>query len=510
MKPGFLAPIISIAVGVVLAAAPPRKSPVITRGFTGTYIEDLEFVERGPFANHLIAVEGDGIYGAPLPAAGRGALRKLVDFRGVLTVLPRGIAYIETERAFVVLDGSACTNLVLFDAGSGRMSGRRTIQHLNGFAPGYCEGLAAIPPSSPQFDGDLLVAAMDTAASTARIEVVRPDGQVVQEIIPPQPAASNVISGISFQSPDTIVAGVTYNNGAPAQLWTLSLAGVEIAPRVTLNQGIIEGIAHAPDGRVFVTGLRADIHAFDLSLQPLPSGDRDYQLGLGWIAPRGIAWDSSIQRLLVNVAPADGAAQFRSVHALSPSFDAAPVVFDFSISGTPGAPQSLTYLPGENLVGLANSQALAARRRLYLFGGGAPAGAVTFGDPAVRPLKVEYLPATNEFAVRTAVDATKVGIYTRTGAFVRQFDPRPAGVDSVGSFAFFTTAEGAERLLFLMSNDQAVVTDLSGSAISTFNWRTTLGIIEPNDLASFTSGPYAGAFAVTETSPGSVTIFRLP
>ncbi len=500
-----------------VSAAPPRGPRVLTRAFTGTYIEDITIVSRGPFSNFLVAVEGDGIYGAPLAAptdraGGQRALRQLVDFQGTLSSLPRGVAYLDSARAFVAADVS-CKEIDFFDAGSGRLASRRQMQRPVGFAPTYCEGLAAIPASASQFGGDLLLVAMDQALSEAYLEVIRPDGQVVREIVPPAPARTALIGGVLFQGTDTIRIGVNYANGSASELWTLDLAGNETALPLLLNHsfddGILEGIAEARDGRMFVTGVRSEIHVYDDLFRPRPAADRDYQLGLGFIAPAGIAWNASTGRLLVNVS--DGTSVARTVQALSPTLDAASPVVDFSLSGTP-APQAvrgMTYLPTEQLLAVANMNAQA--RRVHLFEGGTPAGDVRFGTaPYERPLNVEYLPLTNEFAVRTATDATTVKIYTRTGAFVRQFDPRPIGVSSVGDFAYFTTSSGAGRLLFLMSGEQGVVTDLSGNRLETFNWRTTLGLIEPNHVTRITSGPYTGAFAAAESAPGSVTIFTIP
>ena len=57
--------------------------------------------------------------------------------------------------------------------------------------------------------------------------------------------------------------------------------------------------------------------------------------------------------------------------------------------------------------------------------------------------------------------------------------------------------------------DSWVLLDLDGNVLSRFNWREKLGLIEPADVNYISSGPYAGSFAVTEYSPGTVTIFSL-
>jgi hypothetical protein len=532
----WLAGVCSVVVGVGFAAvAAPRSQHtsnpnVLTRFFTGTYIEDITYVTRGAFAAHLAMVQGDGLYTIPLNAVGSGALKKLIDFRGLLTAVPRGIAYISRERVHAMLDGQGCDQLVIFDD-NGRFVERRQIKHLNGYVPNYCEGLAYIPDTSPDYPGHLLLAVNEPVGVSPlpdnykqRVEVLRTDGQVVREVFPRQPelARFDTIFGVTFKAPDDILISVNLFDGT-GELWTLTFDGLQDATPVTLTQGIVEGLIQVPDGRIIATGVSSDLHAFDASLQPVPGWHRDFQLGQpNGITPNGIAWNPTAETLLVNTS--DLVSPFRTIQAFSPAAGtgSASLFLDFTTNQIFG-PRGLTYLASDGLLAVANTVAGPAGppppqwplRRIYLFdGAGTLAGKVALQPPGggapERPALIEYLPTTNEFAVRTMADATRVQIFSRMGIFVRSFDPRPDDVASVGSFAYFTGADGSGRLLFIMSNDQGAVTDLNGHILMTFNWREALGLIEPHELAYMASGPYAGAFAVTELTPGIVTIFTLP
>jgi len=520
----------SVVVGVGLAAVAAPRSPhtqnpnVLTRFFTGTYIEDITYVTRGAFAAHLAMVQGDGLYTIPLNAVGSGALKKLIDFRGLLTAVPRGIAYIEKERVHAMLDGQGCDQLVIFDD-NGRFVERRHITHLNGYAPNYCEGLAYIPDTSPVYPGHLLLAVNEPVGVSPlpdnykqRVEVLRTDGQVVREVFPLSLTDNDTIFGVTFKAPDDILISVNLFDGTPdgtgtGQLWTLTFDGLQDASPVTLTQGIVEGLVQVPDGRIIATGLSSDLQAFNASLQPVPGWHRDFQLGQpNGITPYGIAWNPTSETLLVNTS--DLESPFRTmILAFSPAAGtgSASLFLDLATDQI-STSRGLTYLASEGRLAVANTVRLPlGRRGIYLFdGAGALREQVRLGNSLERPALIEHLPTTNEFAVHTMTDATRVQIFTRNGSFVRSFDPRPEDVASVGSFAYFTSADGSGRLLFIMGNDQGAVTDLNGHILKTFNWREALGLIEPHELAYMTSGPYAGAFAVTELTPGIVTIFTLP
>ena len=61
-----------------------------------------------------------------------------------------------------------------------------------------------------------------------------------------------------------------------------------------------------------------------------------------------------------------------------------------------------------------------------------------------------------------------------------------------------------------------IVTDLDGNSrrldgtlFGEFNSRVKFGLITRNDIAAITSGPDAGAFAITDSSGGEIVIFRM-
>ena len=68
----------------------------------------------------------------------------------------------------------------------------------------------------------------------------------------------------------------------------------------------------------------------------------------------------------------------------------------------------------------------------------------------------------------------------------------------------------------LLSGSRVIITDLNGNSrnangflLGEFNSRVKFGLITRSDIAAITSGPLAGAFAVTDGTGGEVVIFRL-
>ena len=493
--------------GLAFVAAQPerRGSPVevLARGFVGTYIDDITFTGHGPHGNEIVAAMGDGLYGMPVNSRSGASLRKIVDFRTQIARLPSGLTSIEDQQVFAAREGSTCASLLIFNP-AGRLVERRAIHRLAGSAPPYCEGLAYIPRTSPVYPGHLLSATMDAHGGPSRIEILTTDGQVVHEIQQIDPADPFSIGGVSFLRPDRILIGVNFRDKY-SEIRTIDFSGAEVAPRAIVDHDFIEGLAQVADGRIFATFPPATLHAYDENLQRLPADDRDYQLGFGLVGAGGITWDPDTNRLLVSVR--DGIFGTRTIHAFPDTLDSATQVVDLRERSIVN-PGGLTYLAPEGLTAVANSSPLALQRRIYLYAGDAPAGEVALST-GERSAALEYLPRSHEFAVRVLNDPTRVRIFTRHGVLVRLFDPRPPGVDAVGTFAHFEDATGAGRLLFMMSGDRGVVTDLAGTRIAEFNWRTDLGVMSAVDVTYITSGQYAGAFAVTEGQTGSITFFRL-
>lgn len=478
---------------------------VLQRTRLGNNTEDITFVPTGPFASHIAILDGHEVLGIPAEGGGESVVRKLFDLRSLpLRGWPRGIAYIESEQLFALVDPGQTSKLFVVDH-LGNPRETRTIRYLSGFTPVHLEGMVYLPPDAPVFPDRLLLVAYSPAFEP-RIQVLRPDGEVVAEIFPESPVGSSFIAGLAFLAPDRLLVGIDDT------IWTLDLFGKIVdGPKTLPEAGSIEGLIQLRNGRVVAVDYSAGtLFFFDESLSRLPEEDRNYKIGLGLSLPRGQAWNTETTEYVTHFLIRFGAPAQRAMAAIAPSLDAARQLTDLTAAGFV-RPRGMAYLPDENLIALAHQR--VPRAILLYDGSGNPAGEV---DLTVlgQPMGVTYIPGRREFAVIVREQPRKIHILTRSGFPVRTIDLTPTGVTvREGGIEFFNPAHPSGGQFMILdasfTTHRALITDFNGNVLGEFNYRTGLGLLTPLDLTAITTGAQAGAFAITDPENSEIVIFRL-
>ncbi|HKP87578.1 MAG TPA: hypothetical protein VJZ26_15870 [Blastocatellia bacterium] len=507
--------LLSALFALLLAATDAAAQRVLKQAQIGGYSEDITYVTSGRLKDSIIMLDGYDVYAVPKKA--RDPLEKLFDVKAPeIDTNPNGIAYIESEGLFAVNNVTQPTKLFFFDQ-NGAFKGSRPIKYLNGYAPQHMEGMGYIPPNSPTFPDHIVMGVLDTLSGPSRIEVVRRDGQVVAEILPNWPDNPNFdtsfIGGVTYYASNKLL--VTFFDNT---IWTIDFAGNVLAgPQVVAGANGFEGIVQMKDGSVVAVNYPQSIFFFDGNLNRQPASDRNDLFGLNLNTPIGVAWNTDTNKLLIEQGiPGTSVATIASVPV---SLDGATTVAD--LSAFPGA-ANITYLPGEHLIAVAHRN---NPRAILLFNNdGTPAGQIdlspaSLGQNLGPPSVVEYLPATNEFAVGfngingnpgQPAEQRRLRIISRAGALVRTIDLTCAGTKGRGAVAYFEDPDGGGgRLMILASAGRVLITDMDGNLLSEFNSRVKLGLLSRGDIAAITSGPMAGAFCMVDNRGSEAVIFRI-
>jgi len=488
---------------------------VLQRAKLGNYIEDIDFIPSGPFANQIVLTAGLDVYGVPANANSDSSIHKLFDVRKLaIFTNPRGIAYIASEQLFAVVDPNQLELLFVCDH-LGNPLPPRPIQYLGGFSPDHVEGLAYLPNTSAMFPDHLLLVTYkfldDFPFVVCPLQVIRRDGQVVAEIPTPVDVVSFGVASVAFSPPDHLLVTNFAN-----EVWTIDFAG-NIVSGPVLTGLAAEGIVQLPDRRI-VTGEGPFLRFFDAALSRLPQDDRNAGTGAGLIVPHSVAWNTDTQQHLVVAVPEEFPDEsFRQVAAVRPSLDSSTRVVDLGISSPDffRLPRA-AYMPDEHRI------AVALRRR-----GATPAQIALYDNDGTlverinasaiggigRPIKFTYIPSTHEFVVVEQTQFNKLKILTRAGALAREIDLSPIGIFTVFGVAYFNPfhPSGGQFLIFDSNfSGRAAITDFNGVLMSEFNYRDELGVLGVIGASAITTGPQAGAFAAlsTENSP-ELVVFRL-
>ena len=128
---------------------------------------------------------------------------------------------------------------------------------------------------------------------------------------------------------------------------------------------------------------------------------------------------------------------------------------------------------------------------------------------------VQYIPGTRQFAIFAGgvENLGMIRIVDRAGALVRSIDLTPYGL-SVFSFAYFAPdhPSGGKLLVISAASNQALVVDLNGNLLSSFDYRAAFALpggYTPFGVTQITTGPYAGAFALGGNDASEIIIFSL-
>ncbi|HJP92707.1 MAG TPA: hypothetical protein VJ875_12180 [Pyrinomonadaceae bacterium] len=509
---------------LALLASDANSQTVVSRARVGGYTEDISYVTSGALKDQVVMTNGNELYAAALSK--KSALTRVCRIDNPeMDQFVNGFAFVESEGLFVMNNDPHPNKLYFFDQACGSR-GTRTIQYLDGnYRPGHIEGMAYIPLSSPTFPDHLMMVTWDDLNGSAfRLIVMRRDGVQVAEISRPDWPTQFFESGIgdvTFLSPNRLLVSIFH----PDSLWIMDFNGnIVSGPLTTGATGLGEGVIQISDGRLVASNYPQDLLVFDKNLNRQPQSDRHDTIGLGLNLPNGIAWDSDSNRFLVlhDTALTTGLA---GVASLATTLDSSTSVVDFN--AFPNTRQ-LVYLPQEDLIAALRFNPAPDRAILFFNKNGTLNSQISLSPTSLGqnfgpPGSFTYLPATDEFAVgfngtpaTQALERQKLRIVSRTGTLVRTIDLNATGTGGFNAVEYFQDAQGAERLMFLSAFGRVFITDLDGNSRNTdgapfgeFNSRVKLGLLQRNDLTAITSGPLAGAFAVTDSSGGEIVIFRM-
>jgi hypothetical protein len=499
---------------------------VVSRARIGGYAEDITYVTSGSLKDQIVMTDGYELLAVGL--AKKNTLTRICKLdHPEMDLFPTGLAFVESENLLVINNDPHPNKLYFFDQ-SCTFKGTRTIQYLNSsYRPFHIEGLAYIPNSSPVFPDHLIMVAWDDqSASQMRLAVMRRDGVVVSEITRPDwPAAffEGGIGDVTFLAPNRLLVSLYH----PDSLWTMDFSGnILSGPLPTGAGGTGEGVIQLSDGRLVASNYPQDLLLFDKNLARQPQNDRHDIIGLNLNLPNGIAWDSDANRFLV-MHDTTVTSSSPGVAGLSTTLDTAAQVI--SLVGFEFARQTV-YLPQENLIAVLRIGGPAVRAILLFNLDGTLNSQVSLGPASLgqnfgQPLTLAYLPVTDEFAVGfngvpgpdQVFERRRIRVVSRTSTLVRTIDFSSTGTAGLAGIEYFEDAEGGGgRFIVLGGVGRVFITDLDGNSrdangflFGEFNLRVKLGLITRHDIAAITSGPLAGAFAITDSSGGEIVVFRL-
>lgn len=422
---------------------------------------------------------------------------------------PRGIAYVPSRQEFAFNDPIQVTSLFFTDA-RGLPRDPVAIQYQNG-QPVLVEGLGYIPAGSASFPDSLLMVATfedDTSASgvQTRVEVIDFKGAVLTEVVPQDGLSDLFLTGVCFRSPGTLLV----SSDDDETIYEIDFKGKKIAsynaspfpdPGRPVLHGI-EGLTQLSTGQVAAAGGFDGILALLNLTGDVPAPQfLDYRIGFGLSLPSGLAWDSTAnQFLIVTIDRQRPDAPF--IASVSSSLDSFRLVLPVDPTT-----RKVTYIPAEQTIAATHPN---NPRGILLFRGSRPAGQIDTSALG-SPVGISFIPNTNEFVLVFSNSRNKLSILTRQGALSRTISFAPAGITRVTAVTPFNPAHpsGGQFLVFDNTQDLAVVTDFNGNKLSQFSIKEAFKVLNPSAVAAITTGPDAGAFALTNTETSEIVVFRL-
>ena len=518
--------IMLIVFAMSFAIVEASAQTVVSRARIGGYSEDITYVTSGVLKDQVVMTNGYELYGASLSK--KGAFNRICRIdHPEMDQFANGFAFVESEGLFVMNNAPHPNKLFLFDQ-TCASKGTRTIQFLNSsYRPEHIEGMAYIPTSSPTFPDHLIMVAWDdTAATNARLVIMRRDGVQVGEIFradwPAQFRSEGGLGDVTFLAPNRLLVSLYH----PDSLWIMDFNGNILSGPLPTGgaMGLGEGVIQLSDGRLVASNYPQSLLFFDKNLNRLPQDDRNDIIGLNLNLPNGIAWDSDANRFLVvhDAQVTLGPAGIAGVDTTLAS--SAPVI---DLTGFPFT-RSTAYLPQEDIVATlrvfrGNQRAILLFNLDGTLNSEISLTPASLGQNLGQPSGLAYLPGSDEFVVSfngvppdQGFERQRLRVFSRAGALVRTIDISATGTGGVGAIEYFQDAQSSEGRLMLLSGSRVIITDLNGNSrnadgflLGEFNSRVKFGLITRTDIAAITSGPLAGAFAVTDGSGGEVVIFRL-
>jgi hypothetical protein len=501
---------VSLLVLLAFAAfASAQEVQVIQRARLGHHLEDMTFVDKGPLAGHIVIVDGYEVFAFPAEGRGNSAFKKLFDLHAFpLYAVPRGMAYCESENLFFFNDIRPTTLLHVVDA-QGRSHGTRTIKYLNGYLPEHLEGLTYIPASSPMYPDHFAMVAIDsTNTGTARIIILRRDGQVVAEIFPAAPLQGGALGAIAYQTPGRLVVsywpGWVFNK----EIYAIDFAGnILQGPIPTPGLQGFEGLVELRSGLLAgADGASGKLHFMDANYNYLPERDRELPFGVGVFRPVGMAWQGNAQNYLLNYWLEYGS----SIFSIPSTLDSLSQIADLAAAGYWNA-YRLAYMADEDRIAVVHRN--GPRAILLLDASGVIVEIINLTPLWLgRPNTVSYIPTAKQFAVSFLEQPGVLHILSRTGQVDRTIDLTAFGVSGYIDAAYFNPAHlSGGQFLVLTPNttSRALVLDFYGNFLGEFNYRQAIGATSPYALFPITSGTNAGTFGLLDNEGNELFIFRM-
>jgi len=500
-----------------MLGAPYQRTKVLQHVRLGSYAEDLDFVTKGAYGNHIIILGRSEVFGLPGEGLEDSTARKLFDLREVpIPSNPQGIAYVESEDLFVVVTGEQ-PDVMYFVDHRGNYMGSRDITYPVGYVPTHSEGLAYIPMASPFYPDHLVLATM-VSFGDSRLEIINRGGQVVAELKfdASNPLYYAAFAGVAYLAPDRLIAySFTYDDVYIFDFDGNVVGGPFAAP-ATIP---LEGLVQTRSGYVVGAGQGGRLYYYDQDFNQPPLMEVIYQANVGALEHfiLGLAWNSDTNEHLVSDFSGDPVTY--KIRALPPSLHGYSVVADLGTfyrraNGLAYMPDEHRYAVGHRRVG--NLPTPIILNSILLFSA-ADTLAETIDLTALsdtlglgQPTRIAYIPSTRQFAVRFLNAPTVLYVLSRTGSLDRTIDlAASAGITDLGSFTFFNPVHSSGGQFMIISNDRRIlITDFNGVALREFNALTEFGFLEPELVSAVTTGPQAGAFSCVDAD-GEMVVFKL-
>lgn len=509
---------------------------VLKRMRLGNVTEDItSFVGRDPLSS-LAILDGYEVLQVVVPQTTPDPpthlpvqpLCKL--FQLGLTGGPNGIAFIETERLFVVNSSSEPTKLFLFDQ-TGQPQGTRIIQRPTDFPANHVEGLTHLPQRSLHYPDHLVMVAKKKGVS--RLEIIDRDGKIAAAIF----EVPEFLTGVAFKNPDSLLVSREEDD----LVREIDFEGNVIRESKTTSDTFggefyeIEGLTQARNQSIAAVNFFLGRLAFldrDLNLTALQS--IDYRIGPGLFAIGALAWDSTLNQYLLisnlrdNPPGGGDLSKKRYISAVRPAPPQGPGVqpdpptrdvplaLDAArriVEAVPGTGR-MTYLPDEKLIAVvyhetpAPTKPAMPKQFIRLFNEqGTKVEEINVTALGV-PGGIAYVSTNHQFIVRFG-GTVSLTVLTRKGEFVRTIELSQT-LTQFSGFTFFDPGHpSGGQFVFLNASDSgdAVVTDFEGKSLGTF--RQADAAIVSTNITAITSGADTGALAILDDGDSALVVFRL-